>query len=73
MKTRLAGIAVIAIGALFAVLFIYLPLRDGWSGPVGPVRLAVLGWAPPLYRTRASMRFNAESAEMPSFAEKSET
>jgi hypothetical protein len=29
MKTRLAGLVLIASGILFAVLFVYLPIRDG--------------------------------------------
>jgi hypothetical protein len=32
MKTRLAGLALMALGILFAVLFVYAPLRDGASG-----------------------------------------
>jgi hypothetical protein len=29
MKTRLAGLVLIGCGILFAVLFVYLPIRDG--------------------------------------------
>ena len=29
MKTRLAGLVLIACGVLFAVLFVYFPVRDG--------------------------------------------
>jgi hypothetical protein len=29
MKTRLAGLGLICIGILFAVLFVYFPIRDG--------------------------------------------
>ena len=46
MKTRLAGLVLIAIGSLFAVLFIYLPLRDGPEGFMGRVRLNALVFVP---------------------------
>ena len=32
MKTRLAGLGLIAIGILFAVFFVYFPIRDGGAG-----------------------------------------
>jgi hypothetical protein len=35
MKTRVAGLVLICVGILFAVLFVYLPVRDG-SGRVRP-------------------------------------
>lgn len=35
MKTRLAGIGLVLLGILFAVLFVYQPLRDGPAGFMG--------------------------------------
>jgi len=46
MKTRLAGLGLIACGALFAVLFVYLPIRDGADGFMGPVQLKALVFVP---------------------------
>ena len=46
MKTRLAGLGLIACGLLFAVLFVYLPLRDGADGFMGPVSLKALVFIP---------------------------
>jgi hypothetical protein len=42
MKTRWAGVGLIGLGILFVVLFIYLPIRDGSDGFMGPVRLKAL-------------------------------
>lgn len=46
MKTRLAGLALVAIGVLFAVFFVYFPIRNGPQGPMGPVRPKVLVFIP---------------------------
>lgn len=46
MKTRFAGLVLIGLGILFAVLFIYLPIRDGPDGFMGRVRLNALVFIP---------------------------
>ena len=46
MKIRLAGLALIAIGVLFAVVFVYFPVRDGPGGFMGPVRSNALVFIP---------------------------
>jgi hypothetical protein len=46
MKTRLAGLVLVLIGVLFAVLFIYLPIRHGPGGFMGPTRLSALVFVP---------------------------
>lgn len=46
MKTRLAGLGLVACGLLAALLFVYLPLRDGPDGFMGPVRVKVLVFIP---------------------------
>lgn len=46
MKIRLAGLGLICIGILFAVLFVYLPVRDGADGFMGRVRLSALLFVP---------------------------
>ena len=46
MKTRLAGIGLIALGIVFAVLFVYLPVRDGPSAFMGSVPLKALVFVP---------------------------
>jgi hypothetical protein len=46
MKIRLAGLGLIAIGILFAVLFVYLPIRDGGTGFLGRVRINALVFVP---------------------------
>jgi hypothetical protein len=46
MKTRLAGLGLIGCGILAAVLFVYLPVRDGPNGFMGPVRLNALVFVP---------------------------
>lgn len=46
MKTRLAGLVLIGLGILFAVLFVYLPIRDGPDGFMGRVRLNALVFIP---------------------------
>ena len=46
MKIRLAGIVLIAIGVVFAVLFVYLPIRDGGTGFMGRVRINALVFVP---------------------------
>lgn len=46
MKIRLAGLGLIALGILFAVLFIYLPIRDGGEGFMGQVRINALVFVP---------------------------
>jgi hypothetical protein len=46
MKTRLAGLVLIGVGILFAVLFIYLPIRDGPDGFMGGVRSNALVFVP---------------------------
>jgi len=46
MKTRLAGLGLIGCGILFAVLFVYLPIRDGPDGFMGRVRLQALVFIP---------------------------
>ena len=45
-KIRLAGLGLIGIGILFAVLFIYLPIRQGPDGFMGRVRLNALVFVP---------------------------
>lgn len=46
MKIRLAGLGLIACGILFAVLFVYLPIRDGAEGFMGPVNSKALVFVP---------------------------
>ena len=46
MKTRLAGLGLIALGVLFAVFFIYLPVRDGPTGFMGGVPSKALVFVP---------------------------
>lgn len=46
MKIRLAGLFLIALGVLFAVLFIYLPIHDGPNGFMGRVRINALVFVP---------------------------
>jgi len=46
MKTRLAGLVLIGCGILFALLFVYLPVRDGPSGFMGSVRPGALVFIP---------------------------
>ena len=46
MKIRLAGLGLIAIGILFAVFFVYLPIRDGGTGFMGRVRINALVFVP---------------------------
>lgn len=46
MKIRLAGLGLIAFGVLVAVLFVYLPIRDGAEGFMGPVSLKALVFIP---------------------------
>ena len=46
MKIRLAGLVLIGCGVLAAVLFVYLPVRDGPDGFMGRVRLSVLVFIP---------------------------
>jgi hypothetical protein len=46
MKIRIAGLVLIAIGLLFAFFFVYLPIRNGPQGFMGPVRPKVLVFIP---------------------------
>lgn len=46
MKTRIAGLVLIVVGALFAYFFVYLPVRDGGAGFMGPARLNALVFVP---------------------------
>jgi hypothetical protein len=46
MKIRAAGVGLIGIGILFAVLFIYLPIHQGPDGFMGRVRLNALVFVP---------------------------
>jgi hypothetical protein len=46
MMTRLAGLGLICIGILFAMLFVYLPIRDGPTGFMGGVRINALVFIP---------------------------
>ena len=46
MKIRWAGLGLIGLGILFAVLFVYLPIRDGPDGFMGRVRLNALVFIP---------------------------
>ena len=46
MKTRLAGLGLIGCGILAAVLFVYLPIRDGADGFMGRVQLNALVFIP---------------------------
>ena len=46
MKIRLAGLVLVAIGVVFAVLFVYLPIQQGPEGFMGPVRPKVLVFIP---------------------------
>lgn len=46
MKIRIAGLILIALGVLFAVLFVYLPIKNGPHGFMGPVRLNALVFIP---------------------------
>lgn len=46
MKTRWAGLGLIACGILVALLFVYLPIRDGPDGFMGRVRINALVFIP---------------------------
>ena len=46
MTTRLAGLGLICIGILFAVLFVYFPVRDGPDGFMGSVSPKALVFIP---------------------------
>jgi hypothetical protein len=46
MKTRLAGLGLILIGILFAVLFVYFPVRDGPDGFMRTIRPNALVFIP---------------------------
>jgi hypothetical protein len=46
MKIRLTGLGLIACGVLFAILFVYLPIRDGADGFMGRVRINALVFIP---------------------------
>jgi hypothetical protein len=46
MKIRLVGLGMVGLGILFAVLFVYLPLRDGPDGFMGGVRINALVFIP---------------------------
>lgn len=46
MLARLVGLGLTALGILFAVLFVYLPIRDGADGFMGPVRIKALVFIP---------------------------
>ena len=46
MKTRLAGLGLIAVGVLFGVFFVYLPVRDGPGGFMGRIRPNALVFIP---------------------------
>jgi hypothetical protein len=45
-KIRWAGLGLIACGLLFAVLFVYLPIRNGPDGFMGGVRINALVFVP---------------------------
>ena len=46
MKTRLAGLVLVCIGVIFAVLFVYLPIKNGAQGFTGRVRPNALVFIP---------------------------
>jgi hypothetical protein len=46
MKIRLVGVGLVALGIVFALLFVYLPIRDGSDGFMGPVRIKALVFIP---------------------------
>jgi hypothetical protein len=46
MKIRWAGLGLIGCGILFAVLFVYLPIRQGPDGFMGRVRINALVFIP---------------------------
>ena len=46
MKIRWAGLGLIGVGILFAVLFVYLPIRQGPDGFMGRVRINALVFVP---------------------------
>lgn len=46
MKIRLAGLGLIGLGLLVALLFIYFPLRDGPDGFMGGVSIKALVFIP---------------------------
>lgn len=46
MRTRIAGLVLIVVGVLFAYFFVYLPVRDGGTGFMGPARLNALVFVP---------------------------
>lgn len=46
MMTRLAGLGLVLVGILFAVVFVYLPVRDGPNGFIGAVRPNALVFIP---------------------------
>lgn len=46
MKIRLVGLGLILLGVLFAILFVYLPIRDGGDGVMGRVRINALVFVP---------------------------
>jgi hypothetical protein len=46
LKTRFAGLGLICCGVLFAVCFVYLPVRDGPGGFMGGIRPGALVFIP---------------------------
>lgn len=46
MIIRLVGLGLIALGMLFAFLFVYLPIQQGGVGFMGPVRIKALVFIP---------------------------
>lgn len=46
MAKRLTGVGLILLGVLFAVLFLYFPIRDGSDGFMGPIRVKALVFVP---------------------------
>jgi hypothetical protein len=45
-KIRWAGLGLIGCGVLFALLFVYLPVRNGPDGVMGGVRIKALVFIP---------------------------
>ncbi|HWA15603.1 MAG TPA: hypothetical protein VG817_04165 [Gemmatimonadales bacterium] len=46
MKIRMAGLGLVALGVLIPLLFVYLPIRHGSDGFMGPVRIKALVFIP---------------------------
>ncbi|MGV3709902.1 MAG: hypothetical protein ACO1Q7_13795 [Gemmatimonas sp.] len=60
MITRLVGLGLIVVGVVFAILFVYLPLRDGADGIMGPARVKGLVFVPLALVTRLAFAIGGD-------------